>query len=128
MLVRRASIVVLLLAGMAAAQSSMTSASAAPPTDPAKPSLVIPGGTRVPLSLKQAISTKTAKDGDPAYAETAFPLVLNDRVVIPAGSYIKGKTRRVQRGGDAKARAELLIHSTSTSSPSAHTLVLDRAA
>ena len=60
--------------------------------------LTIPAGTRVPLSLKQAISTKTAKDGDPVYAETAFPFVVNERVVIPAGTYIQGKIERVQRG------------------------------
>jgi len=124
MLVRGASIVVLLLAGMAAAQSSMTSASAAPATDPAKPSLVIPAGTRVPLSLKQAISTKTAKNGDPVYAETVFPFVVNERVAIPAGTYIQGKIERVQRGGHVKGRAEVLIHFTSMIYPSGYTVML----
>jgi len=124
MLVRRASIVVLLLAGIAGAQSSMTPLSAAPPTDSAKPSLIIPAGTRVPLSLKQAISTKTAKNGDPVYAETAFPLVVNERVAIPAGTYIQGKIERVQRGGHVKGRAEVLIHFTSMIYPSGYTVML----
>ena len=124
MLVRRASIVVLLLAGMAAAQSSMTPVSAAPPADSAKPSLIIPAGTRVPLSLKQAISTKTAKNGDPVYAETAFPFVVNERVAIPAGTYIQGKIERVQRGGHVKGRAEVLIHFTSMIYPSGYTVML----
>lgn len=86
--------------------------------------LTIPAGTRVPLSLKQAISTKTARDGDPVYAETAFPFVVNDRVVIPAGTYIQGKVTRVERGGHVKGRAELLVHFTSMIYPSGYTVML----
>ncbi|MBZ5654277.1 MAG: TrbI/VirB10 family protein [Acidobacteriia bacterium] len=86
--------------------------------------LTIPAGTRVPLSLKQAISTKTAKEGDPVYAETAFPFVVNDRVVIPAGTYIQGKITRVRRGGHVKGRAELLVHFTSMIYPSGYTVML----
>ena len=122
MRIRAASIAVLLLAGIAAAQSS--SAPAAPSAESPKPTLTIPAGTRVPLSLKQAISTKTAKDGDPVYAEIAFPFVVNERVVIPAGTYIQGKIERVQRGGHVKGRAELLIHFTSMIYPNGYTVML----
>jgi hypothetical protein len=52
---------------------------------------VIPAGTKIPLLLKQAISTKNAREGDAVYAETAFPFVLNERVLVPAGTYIQGK-------------------------------------
>jgi hypothetical protein len=112
----------LLLAGIAAAQSSP--APPAPSAESGKATLTIPAGTRVPLSLKQAISTKTARDGDPVYAETAFPFVVNERVVIPAGTYIQGKIERVQRGGHVKGRAELLIHFTSMIYPSGYTVML----
>ena len=47
---------------------------------------VIPAGTKIPLLLKQAISTKNAREGDAVYAETAFPFVMNDRILIPAGT------------------------------------------
>ncbi|MFZ0799942.1 MAG: hypothetical protein WCA13_19365 [Terriglobales bacterium] len=124
MRIRAASICVLLLAGIAAAQSTPTPAPAAPAAESAKPMLTIPAGTMVPLSLKQAISTKTAKDGDPVYAETAFPFVVNDRVVIPAGTYIQGKIERVQRGGHVKGRAEVLIHFTSMIYPNGYTVML----
>ena len=80
---------IVLLAGIAAAQSTRPPNPAATSVESEKPTLTIPAGTRVPLSLKQAISTKTAKTGDPVYAETAFPFVVNDRVVIPAGTYIQ---------------------------------------
>jgi len=114
----------LLVAGIAAAQSTGTPGAAAPAVEAEKPMLTIPVGTRIPLSLKQAISTKTAKDGDPVYAETAFPFVVNDRVVVPAGTYVQGKVARVQRGGHVKGRAELLVHFTSMIYPSGYTVML----
>ena len=124
MRIRAASMLVTLLAGIAAAQTSLAPNPAAPSVESAKPTFTIPAGTKVPLSLKQAISTKTAKDGDPVYAETAFPFVVNDRIVIPAGTYIQGKITRVQRGGHVKGRAELLIHFTSMIYPSGYTVML----
>jgi type IV secretion system protein VirB10 len=124
MQVRAASIWVVLLAGIAAAQSSPAPDAAAPSAEPEKPTLTIPAGTRIPLSLKQAISTKTVKDGDPVYAETAFPFVLNERIVVPAGTYVQGKIERVQRGGHVKGRAELLIHFTSLVYPNGYTVML----
>ncbi len=124
MRIRAASIWVLLLAGIAAAQTTLAPDPAAPAVESEKPMLTIPAGTRVPLTLKQAISTKTARDGDPVYAETSFPFVVNERVVIPAGTYIQGKITRVQRGGHVKGRAELLVHFTSMIYPSGYTVML----
>jgi hypothetical protein len=115
---------VVLLAGVAVAQSTAVPDRAVTSSAPEKPTLTIPAGTMVPLSLKQAISTKTAKDGDPVYAETAFPFVVNERVVIPAGTYIQGKIERAQRGGHVKGRAELLIHFTSMIYPNGYTVML----
>src|SRR5258708_15479259 len=85
---------------------------------------VIPAGSRIPLLLKQAISTKNARDGDAVYAETAFPFVLNDRVLVPAGTYIQGKIMHAERAGRMKGRAEILIHFTSMIYPSGYTVML----
>ena len=113
----------LLISGVAMAQTVAAPRSRSA-TEASKAVLTIPGGTKVPLSLKQAISTKTAKEGDPVYAETAFPFVVNERVVIPAGTYIQGKIMHVQRGGHVKGRAELLIHFTSMIYPTGYTIML----
>jgi hypothetical protein len=86
--------------------------------------VVIPAGSKIPLSLKQAISTKNARDGDPVYAETAFPFVQNERIVIPAGTYIQGKVVHTEHAGRSKKRAELLIHFTSMIYPSGYTVIL----
>src|ERR1700756_2067177 len=90
----------------------------------AKAGPVIPAGTKVALSLKQAISTKTAKEGDAVYAVTNFPVVQDERVLIPAGTYVQGKIAHIQRGGRVKGRAELLIHFTSLIYPSGYTVML----
>ena len=112
-------------AATSAAQANQSSAVAitqAPAQDPN--SIVIPAGSKVPLSLKQAISTKNAREGDPVYAETVFPFVVNERVLIPAGTYIQGKIMHAEHAGRSKKRAELLIHFTSMIYPSGYTVML----
>jgi hypothetical protein len=126
--------ILLLVSGMAWAQaaepaapppaqdSSAHPAAPAPQTDPN--AMSIPAGSKIPLCLKQAISTKNAREGDAVYAETAFPFVVNERVVVPAGTYIQGKISHVQRAGRVKGRAEILMHFTSMIYPSGYTVML----
>jgi len=95
------------------------------PTETQDPNVaVIPAGTMIPLSLAQAISTKNAREGDPVYAQTTFPFVVNDRILVPAGTYIQGKISLVQHAGRSKQRAELLLHFTSMIYPSGYTVML----
>jgi hypothetical protein len=86
--------------------------------------ITIPAGTKIPLSLAQAISTKNAREGDAVYAETAFPFLMNERVIVPAGTYIQGKISHVERAGHGHGRAEILIHFTSMIYPSGYTVML----
>jgi hypothetical protein len=119
---------VFLLAGMAAAQTVASAAAdtSAQPATPAASShqLMIPAGTKVPIALKHAISTKSSREGESVYAETTFPVVFNDRVLIPAGTYVQGKISHVQRAGHVKGRAEVLMHFTTLIYPSGYTVVL----
>lgn len=113
--------------GNDAAQAKEPSAipAVAAPAEVANPNAaVIPAGTKIPLLLKQAISTKNAKEGDAVYAETAFPFVVNDRILVPAGTYIQGKIMHTERAGRTKGRAEILIHFTSMIYPSGYTVML----
>lgn len=111
--------------GAAQATEPSTAAAASTPAEVANPNAtVIPAGTKIPLLLKQAISTKNAKEGDAVYAETAFPFVVNDRVLVPAGTYIQGKIMHTERAGRTKGRAEILIHFTSMIYPSGYTVML----
>ncbi len=94
------------------------------PSPAGSDALTIPAGTKVPLALKQSISTKNAKEGDPVYAATTFPVVINDRIVIPAGTYVQGRISQVKRGGRIKGRAEVLMHFSTLIYPSGYTVVL----
>jgi type IV secretion system protein VirB10 len=85
---------------------------------------VIPAGTKLPLLLKQAISTKNAREGDAVYAETAFPFVMDDRILVPSGTYIQGKIMHTERAGHGKGRSEILIHFTSMIYPTGYTVML----
>jgi len=103
-------------------QSAPVNTPSAP--DSNSPKIVVPSGTQIPLVLKQAISTKSARPGDPVYAETAFPITMNDKVVIPAGTYVQGRIAEVKRAGRVKGKAQLLMHFTTLVFPSGYTAML----
>src|SRR6185437_1582253 len=68
-------------------------------------SIEVPAGTKVLLSLRSAIHTKTAKAGDGVYLSSNFPVVVENRVVIPTGVYVQGVIDSVVRPGRVKGRA-----------------------
>lgn len=73
----------------------------------------VPAGTKVLLQLRSAINTKSAKPGDGVYLASTFPVVVGNRVLIPAGVYVQGVVDRVERAGRVKGRAQLDMHFTS---------------
>jgi hypothetical protein len=117
-------IVLSLFSILASAQTAPAGATGNPKPAAAVQALTIPSGTKVPLKLDHAISTKESHDGDAVYAETTFPVVLNDRVLIPAGTYVQGRISRIQRAGRIKGRAEVQMHFTSMIYPSGYTVML----
>ena len=95
------------------------------PADPPPVHFVtVAAGTKIPLTMKQAVSTKSARPGDPVYAQTAFPVTENDQIVIPAGTFVQGEVRRVVRPGRVKGRAELQMSFTSMIFPNGYTILL----
>jgi len=90
----------------------------------ARTAISLPTGTMIPLKLAQGISTKSAKIGDAVYAETVFPITANDRIVIPAGTYVQGRISEIKRPGRVKGRAEFLMHFTTMIFKSGYTVML----
>jgi len=117
---------VLLLSALVMAQASpaVRPTSATPSSTAAPNELIVPAGTKVPLALKHAVSTKSTREGDSVYAETTFPVVQDNRVLIPAGTYVQGRITHVQRAGRIKGRAEVLMHFTTLIYPSGYTVML----
>ena len=120
--VRGKFVVVGLLAGMAAAQghgqtataasSATPAATPAPPAEAPSQTFTVPAGTKVLLSLKSGINTKTAQQGDGVYLVSSFPVVGGSRVMIPVGVYVQGVVDRVVRPGRVKGRAQIDLHFT----------------
>ena len=84
----------------------------------------VPIGTHIPLVLHNAVSTRSAKIGDPIYLETLFPVMVNGRVVIPAGSYVSGEVTETKRPGRVKGRAELMVKLTTLILPNGYMVSL----
>jgi type IV secretion system protein VirB10 len=80
---------------------------------PQKRSYTVPAGTKVLLQLRSAVNTKSAKPGDGVYLASTFPVVVGNRVMIPAGVYVQGVVDKVERAGHVKGRAQLDLHFTS---------------
>jgi hypothetical protein len=88
-------------------------ASASAPSAPPKKTYTVPDGTKVLLQLRSAVNTKSARIGDGVYLASTFPVVVGNRVMIPAGVYVQGVVDRVERAGRVKGKAQLDMHFTS---------------
>jgi len=86
--------------------------------------ITVPAGTQVLLQLKSPIDTKSARVGDGVYCQSTFPVTIDNAVVIPAGTYVKGRITRVQRPGRVKGRAEILFNFNSMIFPNGYTVDL----
>ena len=95
------------------------------PAAPAVPSKIeLPTGTHIPLVLHNAVSTRSAQPGDPVYFETSFPVMLNGKVVVPAGSWVSGEVTEAKRPGRVKGRAELMVRLNTLILPNAYMISL----
>ncbi len=95
-----------------------------PASSPNTEAYTLEAGTRIAVTIKHAISTKTARENDPVYAETSFPVVSNGHIVIPVGTYVQGVVQRSKRPGRVRGRGELVIHFNTLIFPSGYTLRL----
>jgi len=84
--------------------------------------IVVPAGTRLPLLLHNGITTRSAQPGEPLYLETTFPVIVNDRIVIPAGSYVQGEITEAKRSPKGKGGGEIRIRLTTLILPNGYTV------
>jgi type IV secretion system protein VirB10 len=119
------------LAGMAGAQAPEGPQSDAPPAAttpaPAKPAstgdkILVPTGMRIGVVLENGISTATAKAGDSVYFRTSFPITINNKVVVPVGTYLRGEVTESKRPGRVKGKGELRIRLFTMVFPNGYTV------
>lgn len=105
------------MAMLALAGAVLCAAQAPPATAPNAAQFTVAAGTRVPLSLINSVSSKHSLAGDRVYLETAFPILVDSRIVIPVGSWVAGTVTEVKKAGRVKGRAELYIRFDSLTLP-----------
>jgi hypothetical protein len=71
--------------------------------------MVVPEGTVIPIVLTAYLNTKTSQVGDTVYADTTYPIWIQQRLVIPKGSTIRGTVTEVVRPGRIKGKGRLAI-------------------
>ncbi len=103
------------------------SAPASVPEPAPKAPWIVPAGSKIPVQLKQAISTKNAHPGDPIYGQTTFPVIVNGQIMIPGGTFVQGVVDSVKRAGRIKGTAELQFHLTNLLYPNGYILDMNAA-
>jgi hypothetical protein len=59
--------------------------------------IVVPAGTKMELAVTMPVRVISAAPGNLLYAQTDFPVIARNRVVIPAGAYVQGRIEAVTR-------------------------------
>jgi len=69
----------------------------------------IPQGAHMLLRFVNSINTRTARDGDFVYLQTASPISVGGRILVPEQCYVQGVVAHAKRSGRVSGRAELAI-------------------
>jgi len=88
----------------------------APPAS-APSEYTVASGTRVLMRLTSPVDTKHSAVGDRVYLETAVPVFVNSKLIIPAGSYVTGTITEAQRAGRVKGKSALNLRFESLTLP-----------
>jgi hypothetical protein len=89
--------------------------------------ITLPSGTRVAVVLENGISTRSAKPGDSVYLRTSFPITMNNQIVVPIGSYLRGELVDSRRPGRVKGRGEFRIRLDTLILPNGYTVNMNAA-
>jgi hypothetical protein len=109
--------------GSAAPATPAPADGAQPAVAAAKPAtLTVPAGTKLPLVLHNSITTRNAKPGDPVYLETLFPIVISNKILVPAGSYVQGEIVSTKRPGKVKGVGEMQLRLNTMILPNGYTV------
>jgi hypothetical protein len=89
---------------------------AATPAQPARPATVtVPDGTAIAIRLIDPLSSETAKEDDTFRASLDTPIVVDDRVAIPAGAEVEGRVVAAKSAARFKGSSNLAVELTKIS-------------
>jgi type IV secretion system protein VirB10 len=99
-------------------ESRVTGAAPGPESNaPAERSYAVAAGSRLLVRLTNAVNTKHTAAGDHVYLQTAAPVFVSGRLVIPVGSYVIGTVTESQRAGRVKGTSALALRFESVTLP-----------
>jgi hypothetical protein len=77
----------------------------------------VESGTRILLRLTNSVNTKYTVAGDRVYLETAVPIFVSGRLVIPRGSYVTGTVIDARQAGRVKGKSSINLRFDSLTLP-----------
>jgi hypothetical protein len=99
-------------AGLVAAMNQGSQTSQAVPSNPTPEPVTLPAGTHLLMKLVSPLHTTSSTPGSGIYLETTFPVVQNDRVVIPEHTRVIGTMGNEKRPGRVQGRAQMRFQFT----------------
>ncbi len=79
---------------------------------PSSPTIVVPIGTAIQLTLMSAVKSKSTKAGDTVRAVVAFPVTIGTQLAIPAGTFVDGSVIRVTAHAAGGQQPSFSVHFT----------------
>ena len=124
------SITAFMIASLLTAQNPVQNPPAAPPVQqnpapPAAPTITLPAGTAVPLTLMNPVKSKSTKPGDQVRALVAFPVTVGSRLAIPAGTFAEGTVTQVSAKPLKNQAPALRVHFTRLLFANGYSVVLN---
>jgi len=95
--------------GTSTARTGSSTSSASSPARGAATRGEVPAGTEFDVKLSQALSSSTAQVEDRFEAVTQVDLMQEDRVLVPAGSTMRGVVSSVKKAGRLERRGSLTL-------------------
>jgi hypothetical protein len=117
-----AGLMIVSLCGVQTAAAAGQQVQAPPP-----PTISVPAGTLVPLTLVSPIKSKSTKVGDVVRAVVAFPITAAGQVAIPAGTYVEGVVTSLTAREKKTRQPDVQIHFTRLLYANGYTVALDAA-
>jgi type IV secretion system protein VirB10 len=71
--------------------------------------IVVPEGTVIPVVLTAYLNSQSSQEGDIFYTETTYPIWIQQKLVIPKGSMIRGTVTEVVRPGKIRGKGRLSV-------------------
>lgn len=93
--------------GSAAKPAAERARESSTPRPPRPAPIVIPEGTTLPVVLETSLSSSASKAGDTVVGKLVSDVTSGERVLVPAGSELRGRVTAAVDAGRVKGRARL---------------------